>query len=149
MHGDEGATQPEVLQSPDTAHHVDSTVTHRKQSGSTPGEPKVLRNGCRNEETGLPIPRHGESVVASHELAKSEDTNHTTTRSGHTARCADRQRAVSRRRSRREVSWKERTLCVSVEGRKGGRTRMGPQNGSGKYDSRLLGLGPYGPRVLR
>lgn len=59
---------------------VDLTVTHRKQHGSTPGEPAVLQEECRNKEAGLPIPWRKPPVVAVYEFRrKSEDTNKTTT----------------------------------------------------------------------
>ena len=42
-------TSPAEVPVTDTALHVDPTVTHQKQPGRTPGEPKVLREEAGDE----------------------------------------------------------------------------------------------------
>ena len=109
-----------------TARSVDSTVTHRKQPGEPRESLRLCEKGRRNEANRQKNASALRSRRTSERVRRSEDTNKTTTRSELTERLADRQKAVSSGRIRREVSWKELILCEPVKGPNGGWGRMAP-----------------------
>ena len=101
------------------ARSVDSTVTYRKQQG-------VPRESLRLCETKRRIKRQPAYQCLgmrrpSRPLHESRQGKHkqrdTSQRVGGNADY--RQKAVSRRHSRREVSWKDPASCGAVESRKG------------------------------
>ncbi len=125
MHGDEGATESEVLLLSRIGASRTSHSYALKATRNTPGKPMVLGEDNRIEVSGLTIPRRIWMAKSRHESRRrSGNTNSLATRSRLVARWAICRKAVSRGHSRREVSWKEFILYEPVEGPKGGRYRM-------------------------